>query len=160
MTDVKHHQLQGRGCLSCAPLQDQAECLCCKASMFPLPFSKQAQWKTQACSGRWNESYSACCFLPLLRWDKGQQYQEGLIYTTNWLILYYHPFVFAFPGYNIILLIREEMLTSALMWKQTGNRLPENWKNEKSYRSFLIKCHLTSNQVGPGSRKDSRKNSA
>jgi len=85
MTYVKRHRLRGRGCLSCTPLQDQAERLCCEAWMFPLHFWKRARWKTQACSGRGNESYSACCLLPLLQWDKGQQYYEGLIYTTNWL---------------------------------------------------------------------------
>lgn len=34
------------------------------------------------------------------------------------------------------------------------------WKNEKSHGSLLIKCHLTSNKVGPGCQRGSRKNPA
>lgn len=40
---------------------------------------------------------------------------------TDSNLFYYDPFVFAFLGYNIILLIKAEMLNSVLMWKQTGN---------------------------------------
>lgn len=153
MTYVKWHQLQGRGCLSFTPCQDQAECLCFKTFMFPLPFWKRARWRTQACSGKWDESYTACCFLLLLQWDKGQQYYEGLIYTTNWL-KHIGLLAICFCFFLVIMwsfLLEQKCLP--LSWCENRKLTPRKvWKNEKFHRSFLIKCHFIANKVCPGSQ--------